>query len=598
MEIKKAIHLLYVPTIFCNMSCKYCYLGDETNIKVDNKRAVETLRFTIDKFTKNGYIPYNLSFHGGEVTTLSSLALEELFQLTKDYYQNYKKEIKSLGFKTTPIHIKTNLYNFKKHYEIFDKYKVSISGSVDLPLFLHEKYRVNKNGNSTLPKILENLKLLANYPHNKKISCVVTKEHLNYIDKFIEDILYIHNDIGLDMTKFNIMFSFDSDKNQKKFKTPIVGTEMLNYDEQLLFYKKIYESFSGSDLDYGLRTHWFKEFTPDFCCSAINCGNKFFLVQDNGEVYSCPRGQSSKNYYYGNIFNDNIEDIVSNGWKQIESNENRMDIDDECLSCEYFPYCNLGCPFVRDETKDSKSYTCKLQKEIYKDNPEKYPAYEKNYIDEYVKKFLYVNKIDKIKDFTQKREQNITYELYDNKNSIANIIKKDKILKELYSDDLFLLEVESDDKKEIYNLSSQILKNSRDIIFLDSKSKISLYAREDIFSINATPNINNFIYMMLLRDTPIVYGDEERLKQLHLFDFTIYKNVFIDNSIREKNYYKFDLTDIFRVNSYLFKENIKNNLFFTTKTMRDYHYTKHKKNAFYHIQAINLPFSNIEFYWF
>jgi uncharacterized protein len=30
--------------------------------------------------------------------------------------------------------------------------------------------------------------------------------------------------------------------------------------------------------------------------------------------------------------------------------------------------------------------------------------------------------------------------------------------------------------------------------------------------------------------------------------------------------------------------------------MREYHYAKQQKNAFYHIQAINLPFANIEFY--
>ena len=37
--------------------------------------------------------------------------------------------------------------------------------------------------------------------------------------------------------------------------------------------------------------------------------------------------------------------------------------------------------------------------------------------------------------------------------------------------------------------------------------------------------------------------------------------------------------------------------FFTTTELRDYHYQKQKNNAYYHIQAINLPFQNIEFYY-
>ena len=31
--------------------------------------------------------------------------------------------------------------------------------------------------------------------------------------------------------------------------------------------------------------------------------------------------------------------------------------------------------------------------------------------------------------------------------------------------------------------------------------------------------------------------------------------------------------------------------------VREYHYTKHKNNGFYHIRALNLPFQNIEFYY-
>jgi len=38
-------------------------------------------------------------------------------------------------------------------------------------------------------------------------------------------------------------------------------------------------------------------------------------------------------------------------------------------------------------------------------------------------------------------------------------------------------------------------------------------------------------------------------------------------------------------------------LFVTTGQLREYHYQKQKNNAFYHIQAINLPFQNFEFYW-
>jgi uncharacterized protein len=102
---------------------------------------------------------------------------------------------------------------------------------------------------------------------------------------------------------------------------------------------------------------------------------------------------------------------------------------------------------------------------------------------------------------------------------------------------------------------------------------------------------------MLLRDTTVVYGDENRQKQEHLFDYSLYKNAFIAQSYLKEGYYILDISAIIKQHAHLYLSGIRNNLFVTTKSLREYHYDKHKKNAFYHIQAINLPFQNIEFIW-
>ena len=39
---------------------------------------------------------------------------------------------------------------------------------------------------------------------------------------------------------------------------------------------------------------------------------------------------------------------------------------------------------------------------------------------------------------------------------------------------------------------------------------------------------------------------------------------------------------------------VREEMFATTTALRDAHYAKHKANAYYHIQTINLPFPNIE----
>ena len=42
--MSRFIHLLYVPTMNCNMRCKYCYLGENTVELKSDKGYLETLQ--------------------------------------------------------------------------------------------------------------------------------------------------------------------------------------------------------------------------------------------------------------------------------------------------------------------------------------------------------------------------------------------------------------------------------------------------------------------------------------------------------------------------------------------------------------------------
>lgn len=593
MQWNKAIHLLYAPTMFCNMSCKYCYLGDLTEERVDTEKVKETLHRALEQLLSRGYLPFNLSFHGGEVTTLPTATLDALFRIAAQHYAAHEQDIRAMGYPINPLHIKTNLLNLEKHYDVLQQHGVSISGSVDLPLSLHEQYRRDKRGQSTLDRIRTNLKMLARYPHNKKISCVVTAAHLQHIDEFIADLKMLHYDIGLDMSRFNVMFGFDSKQNNDKFAERTAGTEMLSDSQQLAFYRKVKAAVIGTPLYDAFKTDWFKEFTPEYCCSAPNCGNKFFLLQANGDVYSCPRGQSSPNYRYGNIYQDDIEAIIARGWQVIERNENSLEIDEKCLRCAYLPYCNIGCTFVRQEVGLSKSYTCELQLEIYRDHPDRYRPLRTEEIEAYSRRLLLRNNIKRLQTPHPKKQSVVTNELFQEENSLANLIRRDETLQHLYADDLFFLRIGGIQ----YPLQSAILKNERDIEILTPRKEVVLGMREDLFRLACDDAVTNFLMLMLLRDTTVIYGDEQRRKQEHIFEHAVYYNTALASAQHEDRYVLLDIAPILGLHRHAYLEGVTNNLFFTTRALREYHYAKHKKNAFYHLQAINLPFHNIEFVW-
>ena len=472
----KFIHLLYVPTMNCNMQCKYCYLKENTiDLKHDDK-YLKTLDYAVKKFKDAGVVPFNISLHGGEVTTLSKEDFRDIIEFISNYYKDNKKIIEENGFRLGEPHIKTNLLNIEKHIDTIKDFNVSISGSLDLPFSLHEEYRVTKGNQKTLDRILQNVKLLENIPNKKKVSATIFKEHYDKLDEIVKDIKYLEKNTCLDMNDFNFMIGFVS-KDEKIL-------HAMTEEEQVKFYNRMKKEFLNTSLDYGVRNTWFAEFNPTYCTNCDNCGEKFFLLERNGDIYSCVKGQKNPNFYYGNIYNDTIQDIMNNARIKIFENHNRVGFNEECLNCKYLYLCKTGCPYVKNNYKTNKSYTCKLQQEIYKDNPELYKEDENNEESVYI--------------YLSKMHPNIAEKYYPKDNklntddipTIHEIINNDCKLKNIYSSEIFILKV--DDVE--YKLESQIIKSNRDIIYLTEKSIVKLYIKKGVLEDCDYPN-NNSLYM-------------------------------------------------------------------------------------------------------
>lgn len=574
--MNRFIHLLYVPTMACNMACKYCYLEDNTYDESCSYKALDTLKYAVNKFRESGVIPFNISLHGGEVTTLSHDDFYDLVEYISDYYNENRDLISNAGFRVGVPHIKTNLYGIDKHIDTIKKFNVSVSGSLDLPFSLHRKYRVTKGGKDTLDKIFKNIELLEDIPNKKKVSSTIFKEHYNHIDEIIEDIKYLNKNSCLDMNDFNFMIGFDYNSNGM--------LHHLTEEEQVEFYNRMHKEFDGTDLDSGVNGAWFDEFGPEYCSNCDNCGEKFFLLERNGDIYSCVRGQKNKDYYYGNIYKDTVESILNTAINKIFINHNKLPFNEECKNCGYLYLCKTGCPFVKNNYNSNKSYTCLLQKKMYED---------RNYLkDEYNDEsvYQYINKMrtDDIRKYIPNTNKNNND--YPN---LESMISSDKNLKYIYDSNSFILSVDG----LLYNLESQIIKKTRDIVYFTKKSSIKIYMKKNLILENCDYPENNSLYIMLLSGNLVTYGDEGRTKQRHISTKQIYKGVLDNTKSDMDDYYVYDISNFIKEFSLEYSDTNENNLFFTTSALRDYHYLKQKNNAYYHIQAINLPFQNIEFYY-
>ncbi|HOZ89090.1 MAG TPA: SPASM domain-containing protein, partial [Bacilli bacterium] len=536
--------------------------------------ALATLDYAIKKLNKAHVIPFNISLHGGEVTTLSKSDFRNIIKYISEYYQKNRDLLTAAGFKVGSPHIKTNLYNLEQQIDTIKEFNVSISGSLDLPLKLHEEYRVTKGNQKTLHKILNNIALLKDLPNKKKVSATIFKEHFKHLEDIIKDINYLHKKTCLDMNDFNFMIGFDYNANGL--------LHHLTETEQLIFYKRMHQAFDGTELDSGVNGPWFDEFGPDYCTNCNNCGEKFFLLERNGDIYSCVRGQKQPDYFYGNIYQQTVAEILNTARTKIYINHNKLPLNGECTKCGYLYLCKTGCPFVKNNYQTNKSYTCLLQQQMYQDRKLNKDQYNEESV------YQYVNAM-RAEDSSKYQPLKTTTEYP----PLTDIINNDIQLKDIFTNTNFIIKV---DNKE-YKLASQITKKTRDFIYLTPKSRIKIYMKKNLITKNCDYPQNNSLFMMLLSGDLITYGDENRLKQRHIANQQIYTGVLEKMESDKPNYYLLDITNFINEYKTEYLNNKPNNLFFTTSALRDYHYFKQKENAYYHIQAINLPFPNIEFYY-
>ncbi|QKF86118.1 putative sulfatase maturation enzyme, radical SAM superfamily [Campylobacter blaseri] len=574
-------NLTFVPNSFCNFGCKYCYLGKLTENKDKNGDVISSLKKILEKITDDGVLVSSLNLHGAEVTTLPREILEGIFQTYQDYTQKYKVQLKSLNkHGENGIGIKTNLYNFDKLRDLFLKYNVFVSGSFDLPFTHHEKFRVLKNGKSTLDRVRENVLLLSKYPKNlQQISCTIGKFALLHFDEFCDDLEWL-DEQGFDMVgKFYIMFIYDSANSH--FKTG------LSDDEMVLFYEKLLKRFKGTKFEDGIYYNWFKEFTHGYCSHQINCGATNHLYQKSGDVYPCHRSQPDGRLKYGNIFEKGFLEITKSGIEKMKNYEaSNKAIHSDCMECDYFHICNMGCPVERMDRKSSKSYTCKLQLALYKAQPKRFKA---DKVASIRARDAYINQMQPNVYLDEKvaRPMRFNPEMIEVKNSLNAIIQRDEKLKTLYKNGAIKLRI--NDNELIPLFSTTKLRKQLNINLFKS-DKLEILVEYEYMGLNDSDE--NSLFIMFLNNTSVVYGDEQRVKMSHIGEYIVHKS----KGVKEDGHYVFNINEFFLKTSNKFlNEEFANLVCFTTTNARAVHYKKQSLNAFYHLEAINLPFHEFRF---
>lgn len=154
----------------CNMRCEYCFYIDETENRMVASRgrmSRETMRTIVDKAFLYADGDCTFSFQGGE-PTLAGLAF---FTDLTDYVAQHPNP------KGIRVHysIQTNGYALSEEWaKWFAEHKVLVGISLDGPREIHDRYRLDRNGNGTFQRVMASIRLLEKYAVDYNILTVVS----------------------------------------------------------------------------------------------------------------------------------------------------------------------------------------------------------------------------------------------------------------------------------------------------------------------------------------------------------------------------------------------------------------------------------------
>ncbi len=383
-------HVMAKPTgAICNLDCEYCFfLSKEALYPGSPFRMTEDVQETyIKQLIETQNSPQvTIAWQGGEPTLMGL----EFFEKTIELVQKYARP----GMRVDHT-IQTNGTKLDSAWcQFFKRNNFLVGLSMDGPPHMHDKYRVDKNGDGTHEKVLAAARKLQQYNVDFNILCTV---HAGNADHPLEVYRYFRDEVKTDFIQFipiveratpellpianrgwgdqNLPSESELQKIPvaKSSKRPLytlegsLVTERSVKPEQWgLFLIAIYDEWVHNDVgkvfvqmfDSALGS-WYGT-GASLCIHRETCGEALAL-EHNGDLYSCDHFVEPK-YFLGNIKEDHMLDLVASDQQRKFGDDKRDKLPKYCLECPVRFACNGGCPrnrFIKTpEGEDGLNYLC------------------------------------------------------------------------------------------------------------------------------------------------------------------------------------------------------------------------------------------------
>ncbi len=332
MELCPVQLLVFQPTPFCNLNCRYCYLPNRRDSHV---MTLETVRNTVRKLDQEKLLSPNFSviWHAGEPTVVPSAVYA-------DYFATINMTLGS-GY-TLRHHFQTNGTLLDDSWcDFIREHNVSIGVSIDGPEHIHNRQRMTWAGRGTFRETLRGIEKLRTNGIDFHTISVITRDSVECAPEIFNFLVALKPDF--------IAFNVEEEEG-----IHLKGSLRENAADVERFFRTVYRLAKANDFNPPVR-----EFESAFL--AISRGNAhetnsqtaayriFSVAVDGGFTTFSPELLGMNSLRYGSL---NLGNILSDSPTEVARSVKMSNLLDgvqagvkRCRDkCQYFDLCGGGAP--------------------------------------------------------------------------------------------------------------------------------------------------------------------------------------------------------------------------------------------------------------
>ena len=287
--------LVLQSTPFCNLSCRYCYLTQESRsnrVIMDPMLARDALAFVYD----SGYADRSIMvrWHAGEPLSAGISFYEKAVDLMRS--------ITPKGYRVTHT-LQTNATFIQDDWcNFFSSNNFRVGVSIDGPQFIHDSMRVTRSGKGTFDLVMRGISFLKKHNIDFEVICVLTESSLDYANEIYD----FFEEMGVLSLGFNI-----EEKECNNKESSVDEADFL--EKYSIFMRKIFQRYKDGKLcirEIKEKENFMFKNNRNVQ-SAMNHPFNIISVDYNGNYCTfCPELLGNSHTLYGDFVMGNIKDTT------------------------------------------------------------------------------------------------------------------------------------------------------------------------------------------------------------------------------------------------------------------------------------------------